>query len=47
MWIVYQTNDLEKEVEAKIKAIYKEKGELVLVYNGDLPAGNNGLGCTF
>jgi methylmalonyl-CoA mutase len=23
---LYQTNDLEKEVDAKIKAIYKEKG---------------------
>ena len=35
---------LEKEVEAKIAAIYKEKGLPRPVYQGDLPAGNNGLG---
>ena len=39
-----KANDLEKEVEAKIKAIYKEKGVTRPTYNGDLPAGNDGLG---
>jgi methylmalonyl-CoA mutase len=39
-----KANALEKEVEAKIKAIYKEKGVSRPVYNGDLPAGNDGLG---
>jgi methylmalonyl-CoA mutase len=38
-----KANALEKEVEAKIKAIYKEKVPRP-VYNGDLPAGNDGLG---
>ncbi|PWB23452.1 methylmalonyl-CoA mutase family protein [Flavobacterium sp. HTF] len=37
-------NDLEKEVEAKINKIYKEKGTERPHYQGDLPAGNNGLG---
>jgi methylmalonyl-CoA mutase len=37
---------LEKEVEAKIKAIYKEKGVPRPVYT-DLPAGNDGLGLYF
>ena len=37
-------NDLEKEVEAKIAAIYKEKGLERPSYNGALPEGNNGLG---
>ncbi|MCP2026181.1 methylmalonyl-CoA mutase [Flavobacterium sp. HSC-32F16] len=37
-------NDLEKEVEAKINKIYKEKGIARPVYQGDLPEGNNGLG---
>jgi len=35
---------LEKEVEAKIKAIYKQKGVERPSYQGELPAGNNGLG---
>ena len=39
-----KANGLEKEVEAKIKAIYKEKGVTRPTYNGDLPAGNDGLG---
>ncbi|WP_367771442.1 methylmalonyl-CoA mutase family protein [Flavobacterium sp. WC2421] len=39
-----KANDLEKEVEAKISKIYKEKGVNRPVYNGDLPEGNNGLG---
>ncbi|SHE49400.1 methylmalonyl-CoA mutase [Psychroflexus salarius] len=37
-------NGLEKEVEAKIKQIYKENGLERPKYNGDLPEGNNGLG---
>jgi methylmalonyl-CoA mutase len=39
-----KANDLEKEVEAKINKIYKEKGTERPKYQGDLPAGNNGLG---
>lgn len=35
---------LEAEVEAKIKAIYKDKGVDRPVYNGELPEGNDGLG---
>lgn len=37
-------NGLEKEVEAKIEAIYKQKGTVRPRYQGDLPEGNNGLG---
>ena len=37
-------NGLEKEVEEKIKSIYKSKKIAVPVYNGELPEGNNGLG---
>ena len=37
-------NGLEKQVEAKIKKIYKEKGVKRPCYDGDLPKGNNGLG---
>nr|WP_315139967.1 methylmalonyl-CoA mutase family protein [uncultured Flavobacterium sp.] len=37
-------NDLLEEVEAKIKAIYQEKGVERPKYQGDLPEGNNGLG---
>jgi len=37
-------NGLEKEVEAKIKAIYKEKGTKRPEYQGKLPESNNGLG---
>lgn len=37
-------NELEKEVEAKINKIYKEKGVERPKYQGDLPQGNNGLG---
>ncbi|MFZ9027667.1 MAG: methylmalonyl-CoA mutase family protein [Crocinitomicaceae bacterium] len=37
-------NGLEKEVEAKIEAIYKAKGTERPRYQGDLPEGNNGLG---
>lgn len=39
-----KANDLEKEVEAKINKIYKEKGIERPKYQGDLPDGNNGLG---
>ena len=39
-----KANDLEKEVDSKIKAIYKEKGVARPVYNGALPEGNDGLG---
>ncbi|MBD0832095.1 methylmalonyl-CoA mutase family protein [Aestuariibaculum sediminum] len=35
---------LEKEVEDKIEAIYKEKGIKRPIYNGELPEGNDGLG---
>lgn len=35
---------LEKEVEAKIEKIYKEKGTERPKYNGPLPEGNDGLG---
>jgi methylmalonyl-CoA mutase len=37
-------NNLEKEVETKIKSIYKDKGVDRPSYNGDLPVGNDGLG---
>lgn len=37
-------NDLEAEVEAKIKAIYEDNGLERPRYNGDLPEGNDGLG---
>lgn len=37
-------NDLEQEVENKIKAIYKESGLERPTYRGELPEGNNGLG---
>ncbi|WP_313567139.1 methylmalonyl-CoA mutase family protein, partial [Empedobacter sp.] len=37
-------NGLETEIEAKIKAIYEDKGLERPRYNGDLPEGNDGLG---
>ncbi|MBS7230986.1 methylmalonyl-CoA mutase family protein [Flavobacterium psychroterrae] len=37
-------NELEKEVDAKINKIYKDKGIERPTYQGDLPEGNNGLG---
>ena len=40
--IYIKDNGLEKEVEAKIVALYKGKERPI--YNGDLPEGNNGLG---
>ena len=42
--IYIKENGLEKEVEAKISQIYKEKGVERPKYHGDLPEGNNGLG---
>ena len=35
---------LEKEIEEKIKSIYKAKGTTRPTYQGELPEGNNGLG---
>ena len=35
---------LEKEVEAKIEALYQEKGTVRPHYQGKIPKGNNGLG---
>lgn len=37
-------NGLEKEIEKRIEAIYKEKGTKRPEYHGDLPEGNDGLG---
>ncbi|WP_370391490.1 methylmalonyl-CoA mutase family protein [uncultured Winogradskyella sp.] len=37
-------NGLEKEVEAKIAKIYKDKGVERPIYRGELPEGNDGLG---
>ena len=42
--IYIKENALEKEVEAKIAKIYKEKGVERPQYNGELPEGNDGLG---
>ncbi|TDP01526.1 methylmalonyl-CoA mutase family protein [Flavobacterium sp. 245] len=42
--IYIKANDLEKEVEAKINKLYKDKGIERPKYQGDLPEGNNGLG---
>lgn len=39
-----KANGLEKEIEAKIAAIYKEKGTERPKYQGHLPEGNDGLG---
>ncbi len=39
-----KANGLEKEVEAKIVAIYKSKGSTRPSYQGALPEGNDGLG---
>jgi len=39
-----KANELEKEVEAKINKIYKDKGIERPKYQSDLPEGNNGLG---
>ena len=42
--IYIKENGLEKEVENKIAAIYKQKGNVRPLYQGELPEGNNGLG---
>ncbi len=42
--IYIRENGLEKEVNAKIDAIYKEKGTKRPKYNGPMPEGHNGLG---
>ena len=42
--IYIKENGLEKEIEAKIEAIYKERGTIRPQYQGDLPEGNDGLG---
>lgn len=42
--VYIKENGLEKEVEAKIAKIYKEKGVERPKYQGELPEGNNGLG---
>lgn len=42
--IYIKENSLEKEVEAIIEGIYKEKGTKRPSYQGKLPEGNNGLG---
>ncbi len=39
-----RTNGLESIVEQKIKQLYDDKGLQRPLYQGDLPAGNNGLG---
>lgn len=39
-----KANGLEKEVEEKIKKIYKSLGAERPTYNGELPEGNDGLG---
>lgn len=42
--VYIKENGLEKEVEAKIAKIYKDKGVERPSYQGELPEGNNGLG---
>jgi methylmalonyl-CoA mutase len=42
--IYIKNKGLEKEVEAKIAKLYKDKGVERPKYHGDLPEGNNGLG---
>ena len=42
--IYIKNNGLTDEIEAKIKAIYQEKGSRRPEYQGDIPEGNNGLG---
>jgi len=37
-------NNLEKEVDAKIAAIYKDRGTKRPAYQGEMPEGNDGLG---
>ena len=42
--IYIKEHGIEKEVEAKIKELYKDKGVERPKYHGKLPEGNNGLG---
>ena len=42
--IYIRENGLTKEIEKKIRAIYKKKGTIRPSYQGDLPKGNDGLG---
>jgi methylmalonyl-CoA mutase len=42
--IYIKENGLEEEVNSKIEAIYKEKGDIRPTYNGPIPEGNDGLG---
>ncbi len=42
--IYIKENNLEKEVQEKINEIYKKKGITRPSYQGEIPAGNNGLG---
>jgi methylmalonyl-CoA mutase len=42
--IYIKQNGLEQQVKQKIEAIYKEKGQPVPTYEGELPEGNDGLG---
>jgi methylmalonyl-CoA mutase len=42
--VYIKKNGLEKEVENKIEAIYKQRGVERPRYNGELPSGNDGLG---
>ncbi|GAB2500167.1 methylmalonyl-CoA mutase family protein [Algoriphagus taiwanensis] len=42
--VYIKANGLEEEVEAKIEAIYKEKGLARPRYNAPIPEGNDGLG---
>ncbi|KYG76584.1 methylmalonyl-CoA mutase family protein [Roseivirga echinicomitans] len=42
--VYIKENDLEADIEEKIKAIYKKKGVVRPLYQGELPEGNDGLG---
>ena len=42
--VYIKANSLEEEIEAKIEAIYKEKGLARPRYNAPIPEGNDGLG---
>ncbi len=42
--IYIKQNGLENEIQAKIEALYKNKGLVRPTYHGELPEGNNGLG---
>ncbi len=44
MRYISKENGLEKEIDKKIEAIYKEKGTKRPSYQGKLPEGNDGLG---